>query len=134
MAFPDVVALGIAWLGALVSPDVVAQVPDPIPDRLVQWRRAGGPALPPVREIARIDVWTWGDGDTDAWSLALEVRGHVWSLPGTSALGVPVYQVAEFKGPGGDDDEETGRSRVWATYDLTVRADDVMHISPAVQV
>lgn len=135
MAFADVVALGIAWLDNLITPDVAARVPDPIPTRFVQWRRAGGPGLPPVREIARIDVWTWGDGDADAWALALEVRAHVWSLAGTSDLGVMVYQVAEFKGPGSDDDTESSppRARVWATYDLTVRADDVMHISPAVQ-
>ncbi|MEM9134279.1 MAG: hypothetical protein AAGE88_18165 [Actinomycetota bacterium] len=128
MAFADVTTQGITWLRNLVTPDVVSRVPDPIPDRLVQWRRSGGPGLPPVREIARVDVWTWSRlGDADAWALALEVRGHVWDLPGTTALGVPVYEVAEFKGPGNDDDDETGIARVWATYDLTVRAEDVMH-------
>lgn len=131
MAFPDVNALLIAYLDPLVDPvGVVSRVPDPRPARLVQVRRVGGAALPPVRDTARVDVWCWDTTDRRAMELALAVRGHVWKLAGTALLGPMCYRVQEFLAPRLDDDPVTNSPRVWATYSLDVRANDAIQPAP----
>lgn len=131
MALVDAVALLVAHLAPIVAPvQVAGRVPASRPAELVQVRRVAGPAMPPVREIARIDVFAWADTDPRAVTIGNQVRAAVWALAGNATLGVNVYQVSEFKGPGLDDDPLTGASRVWATYDLHVRADEIIHIAP----
>lgn len=131
MAFPDVNALLIAYLGPLVDPvGVVSRVPDPRPKRLVQVRRVGGAGLAPVRDTARVDVWCWDATDQRAMALALAVRSHVWKLSGTAMLGPMCYRVQEFLAPRLDDDPVTNSPRVWATYSLDVRANDVIQPAP----
>lgn len=133
MAFPDVVALTIGYLAPIVAPDPVSsRVPDPRPARFVQVRRVGGTPLPPVRERARLDVHCWAPEEPDAMALALTVRAAMWALSGTELLGVPVYDVGELLSPRLDDDDLTGTPRVWATYTLTVRADDVIQPAPSI--
>lgn len=130
MAFPDPVALTITYLAPLRAPvPVVSRVPQTRPDRLVQVRRIGG-ATQLVRDVARLDVFTWGTDDADAMALALEVRADLWALAGTTLLGPACYRVAEFLSPRHADDDRTGSARVWATYELTIRADDVIHRAP----
>lgn len=124
MAFPDVNGLLITYLAGVVAPTpVVSRVPDPRPARLVQVRRVGGAALPPVRDGARLDVWCWEDDDQAAMALAATVRTAVWALSGTALLGPVCYRVQEFLAPRLDDDPVTNSPRVWATYQLDVRAD-----------
>ena len=133
MAFPDLTALLIAYIAPLVAPTAVAsRIPDPRPVGFVQVRRVGGTARPPVRERARFDVFCWAAGEPAAQSTASTIRSAVWALAGTSLLGIPTYEVAELLGPRLDDDDLTGTPRVWATYELTTRADDVMHIAPSI--
>lgn len=130
MAFPDANALLIAYLTPLRAPvKVVSRVPDPRPVQLVQVRRVGGAALWPVRDQARLDVWVWAATDQAAMALALAVRADVWKLAGTSLLGPACYRVQEFLAPRLDDDPVTNSPRAWATYQLDLRANDV--ISPA---
>jgi hypothetical protein len=131
VSFPDPTALLIAYLTPLLDPvAVVSRVPDPRPTQLVQVRRTGGNALPPVRDSARMDVWAWAAVDHDAMTLGLTVRSAIWALAGTTLLGgVPCYRVQEFMAPRLDEDPTTNSPRAWATYTLDLRANAV--ISPA---
>lgn len=133
MPFVDPTALAVAYLTPIVDPiPVASRVPDPRPDEFVQVRKTGGAAAPPVREIVRLDVHTWGVDDPAAYDLALTVRTAMWALGATDLLGVTVYQVGEFLAPRLLDDPESGTSRAWATYDLTIRADEIIHLGPTV--
>ncbi|SFD14430.1 hypothetical protein [Streptomyces aidingensis] len=136
MAWPDATGLVIAYLGPVVAPvAVAARVPQQSAPRepLVQVRRAGGPALPPVRDRARLDIWTWQTTDDLAMDLALQVRAAVWALSGTTLLGgVTCYRVGEFLGPRHADDPESTTPRVWATYELDLRADQVIQPAPTI--
>ena len=130
MAFVDIIPLVRAHLVDVVDVPVVVRVPDPRPDRFVQIRRVGGLAQPPVRDQARLDVWAWAPDDEPAMALALAVRTALWALPGRTLDGVPVYRIAEFLGPRLDEDPATSSPRVWATYDLSIRADSAIHLAP----
>ncbi|MFP3990651.1 hypothetical protein U9R90_24940 [Streptomyces sp. E11-3] len=131
MAFPDVNESLIAYLSSIVAPvRVVSRVPDPRPTGLVQVRRVGGPATPPVRDAARVDIWCWEADDRSAMALALQVRTAIWALSGTALLGFPCYRVSEFLGPRLDEDPVTNRPRAWATYQLLVRADEAIEPAP----
>ena len=136
MAWPDATKLVIDYLTPLLAPvRVAARVPQDSAPRtpLVQVRRVGGVATPPVRDRARLDVWAWAEDDAAAMALALAVRGHIWALSGTTLLdGVPCYQVAEFLGPQHDDDPQSGTPRVWATYDLDLRANQAIQPAPTI--
>lgn len=123
--FPDVVELLTTHLGPVADPvHVGGRVPKQRPTDFVQIRRVGGAALNPVRDVARVDVMTWAETDPEALDLGQQIRAAIWALSGTNSLGVMVYDVNEFKGIGSDDDPETGTPRTWATYELTVRADN----------
>jgi hypothetical protein len=131
VTFPDVNEALITYLTTIVGPvPVVSRVPDPRPQELVQVRRVGGAATPPVRDSARMDIWAWGPDDKTAMDLALQVRAAVWALSGTTLLGFPCYRVSEFLGPRLDDDPVTNSPRAWATYSLLVRADNAVEPAP----
>lgn len=135
MAFPDVVELVVAYLDGILSVPVGTRVAKPRPARFVQVRRVGGAALAPVRDRARLDVIAWASGDEgepDAMATALEARAAIWALAGTALLGPMTYSVSEFMAPRQADDSLEGVHQVWATYELAVRADDVIHIAPTV--
>jgi hypothetical protein len=131
MAFPDVVALAVDYLAPVVAPvPVSTRVPNPRPTHFVQVRRVGGTALLPVRDQVRLDVFCWASTEPGAMGLALEVREALWALSGNDELGLVVYAVGEFMGPRQDDDPVTGVPRVWATYSLSVRAEDAIRPAP----
>lgn len=131
MAFPDVTGLLVDYLDPVVAPVLVAsRVPKDRPAKLVQVRRVGGTPLLPVRDQPRLDVFCWAKTDPEAMALALTVREAIWALSGNDLLGPVVYAVAEFMGPRQDDDPVTGTPRVWATYALSVRADDAIQPAP----
>lgn len=124
----DVTAALVTYLTPqLGGVSVAATVPSPRPTPLVQLRRIGGVTLPPARETARIDVWCWHASAAQATTLAATVRTAIHALAGRTSLGVPCYRVEELMGPRADDDPLTGASRVWATYTLTLRADEATH-------
>lgn len=127
MTFLDVAGGLIDLLADIVHPvPVGSRTPRPVPPRLVTVRRVGGRTAT-VRDIARVDVVCWGLDDVDAMAVASTVREAIWALAGGDLAGVPVYRVSELLSPRHDDDPETGAARVWATYDLDVRADAVIH-------
>jgi hypothetical protein len=133
VSFPDVTGALIIYLTPIVAPvRVVSRVPDPRPARLVQVRRVGGAATPPVRDAARMDIWCWDSTDQGAMELALQVRTAMWALSGTQLLGAGLvcYWVSEFLGPRLDDDSLTNSPRVWATYSLLVRANAAINPAP----
>lgn len=130
MAFPDVGQLVITYLSTALTPTKVgSRVPSQRPTKFVQVRRVGGTVQLPVRDRARLDVWAWDATDPGAMVLALQARTAIWALAGKTVGGVAVYEVAEFLGPRHSDDPETGTPRVWATYELAVRADDAIHLA-----
>lgn len=130
MAWPDAVDLVIDYLAPLAAPVAVgSRVPKPRPSRLIQVRRVGGTALAPIRDQPRLDIFCWDETDPAAMALALTVREHMWALAGTALLGPMTYRVEETLGPRQDDDDMTGTPRVWATYSLSIRADDAIHLA-----
>jgi hypothetical protein len=131
MAWPDAVALVTTYLRPIVAPVTVASRPpqESAPrGPLVQVRRVGGVPLL-VRDPARLDVFAWAPSDTEAMALALQVRSAIWALSGTQLLGPVCYRVGEFMGPRQADDPASLTPRVWATYELDIRADEA--IQPA---
>jgi len=71
-------------------------------------------------------VHCWAPTDPEAWTLAELVRRGVHALAGTTLLGVTCYRVEETLGPTSLDDPLTGTPRVWATFSLSIRADDAI--------
>lgn len=134
MTFADPTGLVVAYLAPQLGPLVAGRVPTSRPSEFVQVRRSGGLPRPPVREVARMDVTVWAATDPRAVELANQARVLMWALAGTTLLdpGVPVYEVAEFVGPTSVDDDLTETPRMLATYDLTIRADDVIHTAPTI--
>ncbi len=128
MSFPDALGLAIAYLDALNAVDVVADVPIPRPETLIQVRRVGGTAEL-VRDRARLDIWAWAPTSLEAMTLALAVRAQIWALAGKATLGPVCYRVAETMGPRQFDDPISQTPRVWATYALDLRADAAIHIA-----
>ncbi|MCP4959666.1 MAG: hypothetical protein GY925_10405 [Actinomycetia bacterium] len=127
MPFADVVADVIAHLDPVDGVSVSSKVPSPRPDEFIQIRRIGGPGVPPVTEVVRLDVFTWADTGPRAMELLGLVRESIWALAGGVALGYVVYGVVEFMGPTQSDDTETSTPRGWYRPELTVRADAVIH-------
>jgi hypothetical protein len=126
MAYPDIVALLVAYLDPLLTGPVLARIPDPRPDVFTQVRRVGGNQVRPVRDQPRVDVFSHALTDPAAWALADLTRRSVHALAKTGTLGPVVYRVEETLGPRMIDDPLTGRPRYWATYSILVRADDAV--------
>jgi len=126
MAYPDMIALLVAYLDPLLTGPVASRVPDPRPDVWTQIRRVGGNQVRPVRDQPRIDVFSHALTDPAAWTLADLTRRSIHALKGTTLGGAVVYRVEETLGPRQLDDPLTGRPRCWATYSILVRADDAV--------
>ena len=123
-AFPDIVTLVVGYLGAAMAPIPVAtEVPAQRSPEFIQVRRVGGPALPPVREVVRLDTFSWAATEARAYQVGQMVREAIWALNPQVLSGCPVYEVAEFLGPTMTADDDTRSPQLWATYELTVRAD-----------
>lgn len=126
MALPDVVTLVVAYLDALHStPTVASRVPNPRPNELIEVRRVGGAGLPPVRDVARLDIFSWSATEIAAETLGATVRAQMLALARSSLGGVPVYRVEEtlyrqFDDPG------SGAPRMWGTYAITLRANEIL--------
>lgn len=131
MAWPDIIPALITHLDAQSSLDgvtVANEVPSPIPTKLLQVRRVGGPAAPPVRDKPRIDLIAWADSAAEAMAVALAARTLVHALWGVtlSPSGIVVYRIEEFLGPRQLDDPLTGKRRVLQTQTITHRADEAI--------
>lgn len=130
MSFPDSPKLIVDYLTPLMSPTHVGtRVPSVRPDEFIVVRRVGGVPLYPVREQVRVDVWAWARTDPEAMDLAIACRTAIWGMSGSIVGGVVCYRVDEFMAPQQMDDPETGLPRVWATYEIDLRADSVIRKS-----
>ena len=126
MALPDAVALVVSYLDGLhPTLTVSSEVPSPRPGEFIQVRRVGGAGLPPVRDVARLDIFTWSTGGPAAMALGNTIRAEVFALARTTLLGIQCYRVEEtlFRQ---FDDELTNQARCWGTYALTLRADEIL--------
>lgn len=128
MSFPDAVKLMVDYLKVEVAPvHVGSRVPTVRPAKFIVVRRVGGNPLYPVRDQARIDVWAWATTDPAAMELAIACRTAIWAKSGKMFDdGTVCYRVDEFMAPQEMDDPETGLPRVWATYEIDLRADNVI--------
>lgn len=139
MALPDVVGLVRTYLAdqlANAGPGVggsaipvQTRVDRDRPAEWVQVRRVGG-STTTVRDLARLDVIAWAETEPRATELGQLARAAMWRLAGSSELGPPVYRVAEFMGPRQLDDGDTGTPQLWITFDLSIRADELIHLTP----
>lgn len=125
MAYPDAVALIVAYLDGLHTKPVATRVPDPRPSEWIQVRQIGGASLPPVREVVRLDVFYWAATEPAAKAGGMTVRGQMQALAGTSLSGVQVYRVEESLQRQWDD-PLTGAPAWWSTYALTLRANEIL--------
>lgn len=125
MAIPDAVGLVIAYLEGKHTEPVVSRVPSPRPGKFIRVRRVGGGALPPVRDVPRLDVECWAETEPEAAALGATVRAEMLALAGTTVSGVECYRVEEtlYRQI---DDPETGTPKIWGTYALTLRANDIL--------
>lgn len=132
--FPDAVKLAVDYLKPILEPfpahvgSRVPNVPLAFPFNFVVVRRAGGTPLYPVRDQARLDVWAWARKDPEAMDLAIACRTAIWEMSGTEVDNTMIYRVDEFMAPQQMDDPETGLPRVWATYELDIRANGVIRL------
>lgn len=126
MAYPDIIALLVAYLDPLLTGPVATNVPDPRPDEWTQIRRIGGAQRRPVCDQPRIDVFSNALTYPAAWPLADTARRSIHALKGATVGGAVVYRIEETLGPRQSDDPLTGRPRYWATYSILVRADDAV--------
>ena len=125
--YPDVLDLVRDYLATAYSPTpVVTRIPSPRPATFIQIRHAGGTDLRPVRDRARLDVFSWDASEVEAQTLGLQVRASMHALAGTSGLGIMCYRVDEFLSPRPLEDLDSGASRSWATYSIDVRANDAI--------
>ncbi|MGH3878066.1 MAG: hypothetical protein ACRDSK_13635 [Actinophytocola sp.] len=122
VAYPDAVALVIAYLNPLLTPPVVSRVPDPRPPEFLQVRRVGGTDLV-VRDQPRLDFFSWAQTEKAAHDLCMQARSLIHATAGTTLLGVTCYRVEEFLGPHSADDDASGLPRYWMTVSLTLRAE-----------
>jgi hypothetical protein len=127
MAYPDAVALIIAYLDSLHAVPVVSRTPSPRPDEWIQVRHIGGAELRPVRDEPRLDVFYWAADEPAAAVGGELVRRELHALAKTSLLGVQCYRVDEVMAPRQFDDPLVTDSYArWATYTLTLRANDAI--------
>lgn len=127
-AFPEPLPLLIAYLAPILAPiHVGSEVPVNRPTEFIQVRRVGGPALPPVRQLVRVDVFAWAATEERALQVGGYVREALWALQGLIIGGVPVYEIGEFMGPTMTEDDQTRTPQLWTTYELTMRADGAIH-------
>lgn len=129
VVFPDVEMWAIGWLRAALAARsepyaagvyVSNAVPSTRRDRMVTFRRDGGPRLDVVREVARLGVNVWGGTEQEAIDLARLVRALMWSAPD----GQPVCKVIDLSGPSPIADE-SGQPRRFFTLELTMRGAEI---------
>ncbi len=122
--FPDVTGLLIQHLTTIHAPVLVSsRVPDNRPAELVQVRRVGGVAKPPVRDAPVVDFKHWAATETRAVELALATRNAIWALSGSDLDSVTVYRIEETLGLQETTDPVTESPMALITITLDVRAD-----------
>lgn len=91
-------------------------VPSTRRDRMVIFRRDGGPRLDVARDAARLSVRVWAKSEQDATNLAQLVRALLWAAPD----GDPVLRVTDLSGPSPVADE-SGQPLRFFTLEVLVR-------------
>lgn len=118
VTFPDVEALLVTYLDALIPEKVATKVPDPRPAALVRVMRTGGPRRAVNIEAAQITVQTWAGTEVAAAELAQRVRGLIHAAESFGT--VEVLKVDEFSGPQNLPDPLTALPRYSFTMSITL--------------
>ena len=95
------------------------KVPNPRRDRMVIFRRDGGPRTSAVLEAPRLGINVWAKTDQDAGDLARLVAALLCASPD----GAPVCKVTITGGPYAVPDEST-QPRFYFTAELTSKGSD----------
>lgn len=88
--------------------------PKPRRDRMVTFRRDGGPRLDITREAARLSVNVWGRTEQEVSDLSRLVAALIWAAPD----GQPVCKVTTLAGPTPVVDVQPQR---YMTFELIIR-------------
>lgn len=118
ITFPDVEALLVTYLDALIPERVATKVPDPRPTALVRVMRTGGPRRAVTIDNPQITVQTWGATEVAAAELAQRVRALIHAAESFGA--VEVLKVDEFSGPQNMPDPLTTHPRYSFTLSITL--------------
>lgn len=127
VVFPDVELWATGWLrNALATraepyaQDVLVGVvlPTTRRDRMVMFRRDGGPRLDATREAPRLGVNVWGGSEQEASDLARLVAALLWAAPD----GNPVCKATQLAGPSPVADEQPRR---YMTFELVTRGTEL---------
>jgi hypothetical protein len=134
MAFQiaDVEAELTQLLPALTGKPCSTRVPNPRPKIFVQVRRSGGIAnfesgdrSDVFRDKPLIDIYVWGEDESTVADIMSQIRSFLFSARHTQPFSTPVDRVVEFLGPTWFDDDLTGASRLWATYEIPTRIKEI---------
>lgn len=127
--FPDVELWATDWLRTALADrtetyatgvHVGNAVPADRRDRMVIFRRDGGPRIDATREAARLAVRVWAATEQDATDLARLVAALLWAAPN----GDPVLRVAQQMGPSPIADQ-SGQPLRYMTFEVVVRGEQL---------
>lgn len=128
LVFPDAEQITTDYLRAGITAvsgysGVVGHIrlPSPLPDRFFQVRRIGGVRDSIVADNPRLDLFSWGNSDTDAHDMAQLLRSLMYAMRGSTHEGTFVYNVTEFAGIQAIPDPDTGRSRYLQSFEVRLR-------------
>jgi hypothetical protein len=118
VVFPDVEAVLVEALPALLDVPVSTRVPNPRPDAFVRVTRVGGSRRDRITDRALVVVEAWASTTGDAFDLGALARGQIEAL--TEAQHGPLRGYEEVGGLQAfpDPDTETPRYQLTALLDL----------------
>lgn len=119
--FPDVEALLVRVLPALVGVPVATRVPTPRPASFVRVKRVGGPRRDYVTEEPLVVVECWAETEPDASDLGRRAQAHVFALGQTDSAGDYVRAVREVGGLQAFPDPVSKSPRYQFTVQLQTR-------------
>lgn len=119
--FPDVEALLVRVLPALVGVDVSTRVPNPRPDSFVRVKRVGGGRRDYVTEEPLVVVECWALTEPAASALGRLTQAHVFALAQTSDGGDYVRAVREVGGLQAFPDPTSSTPRYQFTVQMQTR-------------
>lgn len=120
LTFPDVEALLVGALRAVLDAPVYVTIPNPRPATFVRVVRSGGPSVGVVDD-ALVTVEAWAPSTVAAAALARTVRAQLSALAYARLATGDVIRVREAGGPANDPDPTSGSPRYSWTVEVRTR-------------